>query len=108
MNRKPPGIVCMHSAAGAIKASVQFFKAVCEKEKKQERKEENIIEEAEVRRRTLSSALGIESSESGRVPWVRLESVIGCITQAVRSSCDKFINNEGTLPLRFEIVLLLW
>ena len=55
-----------------------------------------------------SSALGVESSESGCVPWVRLESVIGCNTQAVRSSGEKFINNEGTLPLRFELVLLLW
>ena len=55
----------------------------------------------------MSSALGVESSESGRVPWVRLESGIGWITQAVRSSGENFINNEWTLPLRFELVLLL-
>ena len=61
-----------------------------------------------VRRRTLSSALGVESLESGRVAWVWLESVIGCITQAVRSSGENFINDEGTLPLRFELVLLLF
>ena len=60
-----------------------------------------------VRRRTLSSALGVESPESGRAPWVRLESVIGCITPALRSSGENFINNEGTLPLGFELVLLL-
>ena len=54
-----------------------------------------------------SSALGIESSESGRVPWVRLESVIGCITQAVRSSSENLINNEGTLPFGLEFVLFL-
>ena len=60
-----------------------------------------------VRRRTLSSALGVESPESSHIPWVRLESVIGCITQVVRSSGENFINNEGTLPLRFELVLLL-
>ena len=72
-----------------------------------ERKKENIIEEAEVRRRTLRSALGVESLESGRVPWVRLESVIRCIVQTVRSSGENFINDEGTLPLGFELVLLL-
>ena len=39
--------------------------------------------------------LGVESSESGRVPWVRLEAIIGCITQLVRSSGKNFGNNEG-------------
>ena len=50
--------------------------------RKGSRKEEggSIIKKEEVRRRTLRSALGVESSESGRVPWVQLESVIGCIT----------------------------
>ena len=67
----------------------------------------SIIKRARVRRRTLGSALGVESPESGRIPWVWLESVIGCIMQAVRSSGENFINNEGTLPLRFELVLLL-
>ena len=62
----------------------------------------------EVRRRTLCSALGVESSESGRVPWVRLESVVRCIAQTVRSSGENFINDEGTLPLGFELVLLLF
>ena len=71
-----------------------------------ERKKENIIEEAEVRRRTLGSALGVESSESSRVPWVRLESVIRCIAQTVHSSIENFINDEGTLPLGFELVLV--
>ena len=72
-----------------------------------ERKKENIIEEAELRRQTLSSALGVESSESGRVPWVRLESVIRCTVQTVRSSGENFINDEGTLPLGLELVLVL-
>ena len=31
-------------------------------------------------RRTLSPALGVESSETGCVPWVRLESVVRCVT----------------------------
>ena len=95
------------SAAGAIKASVQFLRLYVKSKRGRERKKENIIKEAEVGGRTLGPALGVESSESGRVPWVRLESVIGCITQAVRSSSENFINNEGTLPLRFELVLLL-
>ena len=60
-----------------------------------------------MRRRTLSSALGVESSDSGRVPWVRLESVITCVAQMVCSSGENFINDEGTLPLGFELVLLL-
>ena len=74
------------------------------KEKKERGR--SIIKRAGARRRTLSSALGVESPESGRVPWVRLESIIRCITQSVRSSGGNFINNEGTLPLRFELVLL--
>ena len=78
-----------------------------ERKRRRERKEENIIEEVEMRGRTLSSALGVESSESGRVPWVRLESVIRCVAQTVRSSSENFINDEGTLPLGFELVLLL-
>ena len=78
-----------------------------ERKRRRERKEENIIEEAEVRRRTLSSVLGVESSESGRVPWVRLESIIRCIAQTVRSSGEDFINDEGTLPLGLELVLTL-
>ena len=59
------------------------------------------------RRRTKSSALGIESLEFGRVPWVRLESVIGCIMQEAHSSGENFINDEGTLPLGLEFVLFL-
>ena len=51
-----------------------------EKVKKGEEKRWSIIKKERVRRQTLSSALGVESPESGRVPWVRLESVIGCIT----------------------------
>ena len=47
--------------------------------RKGSRKEEggSIMKKEEVRRQTLSSALGVESPESGRVPWVRLEFVIG-------------------------------
>ena len=67
----------------------------------------DIIEKGGLRRRTLSSTLGIESPESGRVPWVRLESVVRCTMQTVRSSGENFINDAGTLPLGFELVLFL-
>ena len=77
------------------------------KVRKEKKRGMSIIKRVGVRRQTLSAALGVESPESSRVPWVWLESVIGCITQAVRSSGENFINNEGTLPLRFELVLLL-
>ena len=59
------------------------------------------------RRQTQSPALGIESSEMGRVPWVRLESVIRCISQAVRSTSQDLVNYEGTFPLGLEFVLFL-
>ena len=87
------------SAAGAIKASVQFLRLYVKRKRGRGRKKENIIEEAEVRRRTLSLALGVESSESGHVPWIRLESVIRCIAQTIRSSGENFINDEGTPTL---------
>ena len=84
------------------------FKDVPKKGKKgRERRKENIIEEAELRRRILGSALGIESPESGRVPWVRLESVVRCTAQMVRSSGENFINDEGTFPLGLKFVLFL-
>ena len=62
-----------------------------------------------VRRRTQSSALGIKSSESGRIPGVRLQVIVCRVTHAVRSSGENFVNDEGTLPLGLEFVLfLLW
>ena len=60
-----------------------------------------------MRRRTLGSVLAVESPESGRVSWVRLESVVRGVAQTVRSSGENFINDEGTFPLGFELVLLL-
>ena len=56
------------------------YKDVKKGKKGEEGGKKNRIEGADIRRRTLGSALGVESLESGRVPWVRLESVIGCIT----------------------------
>ena len=51
--------------------------------------------------------LGVESSEMGCVPWVRLESVIRCISQMVRSTSQDLINYEGTFPFGLEFVLFL-
>ena len=59
------------------------------------------------RRRTKSSALGIESSESGHVPGVWIQAIVWRITQAVRSSGENFVNDEGTLPLGLEFVLFI-
>ena len=56
---------------------------------------------------TLSPAQGIESSEAGCVPWVRLESVVRCMLQTVRSASENFVNDEGPLPFWLELVLFL-
>ena len=60
-----------------------------------------------MRRRTLGWTLAVESPESGPVPWVRFHSVIMGVAQTVRSYGENFFNDEGTLPLGLEIVLLL-
>ena len=59
------------------------------------------------RGRTWGSALGVESSEPGRVPWVRLESTSRCIPQSVRSTGQDLVDNEGTFPFGLELVLFL-
>ena len=59
------------------------------------------------RRRTQSPALGIESSETGCVPWVWLESVIRCISQTVCSAGQDMVDDEGTFPFGLEFVLFL-
>ena len=59
------------------------------------------------RRQTQSPALGIESSETGGVPRVRLESVIRRISQAVRPTSQDLVDYEGTLPFGLEFVLFL-
>ena len=58
-------------------------------------------------RRTLSLALGVESSETGCVPWVRLESVVRCISQTVCSAGQDLVDDEGTFPFGLEFVLFL-
>ena len=59
------------------------------------------------RRQTQSPALGIESSKTGGVPWVWLESVIRRISQAVRSTSQDLVDYEWTFPLGLEFVLFL-
>ena len=100
--KKPPGILRAHSTARVCSQSIlDDFKIINVKGRERGYK---LKRKTEVRRQTRSSALGIESSESGRVPW---ESVVRCTVQTVRFSSEKFIDDEGTLPLGFELVLLL-
>ena len=60
-----------------------------------------------VRRRTQDPVLGIASSEAGYVPWVRLKSVIRCVSQVVCSTSQDLVNYEGTFPFGLEFVLFL-
>ena len=53
-------------------------------------------------------ALGVEFSESCGIPRVRLEAIVRCITQAVRSSNEHLIYDEGTLSLGLEFFLFLF
>ena len=59
------------------------------------------------RRRTQSLVLGVESSETGGVPRIRLESVIRRISQAVRPTSQDLVDYEWTFPLGLEFVLFL-
>ena len=72
--KKPPGILSVHSVARVCGQSIlKDFKAINVKGRE---RGYNLKRKTEVRRQTRSSALGVESSESGRVPWVRLESIV--------------------------------
>ena len=51
--------------------------------------------------------LGVESSYTGCVPWVWLESVIRCVSQTVCPAGQDLVDDEGTFPFGFELVLLL-
>ena len=55
----------------------------------------------------IESGAGVESSEPGRVPWVRLESTSRCIPQSIHSTGQNLVNNEGTFPFGLELVLFL-
>ena len=55
----------------------------------------------------MSPALGVESSEAGCVPWVRLESVVRCVSQTVCSAGQDLVDDEGTFPFGLEFVLFL-
>ena len=81
--KKPPGLM------SADRVSLyEPLKAIREREEKERnvRQTVYIYKMDRGRRRTQSPALGIESSETGGVPRVRLESVIRRISQAVRST----------------------
>ena len=108
--RKPPGImsadstsiVCEQCASRPFRAFMNMVER--KKRNKRQLKCKNLDGG---RGRTLSPALGIESSEAGCVPWVRLESVVRRISQTVRSAGQDLIDNEGAFPFGFELVLFL-
>ena len=77
--KKPPGIMSADSTSIAHeRCASRPFKALMNRgERKKRNKRQRKCKNLDGGRgRTLSPALGIESSEAGCVPWVRLESVI--------------------------------
>ena len=104
--KKPPSIMSADSAS-----LYEPLKSITEREREREREEkcktEKYIKMHRGRRRTQSPVLGIESSETSCIPWVWLESVIRCVSQAVRSTSQDLVNYEGTFPLGLEFILFL-
>ena len=107
--KKPPGIMSADSASSVCEQCAnKLSKAVIEKEGEEEKQKTTNMQNIDGgRRRTQNPVLGVESSETGCVPWVRLESVTRCISQAVRSTSQDLVNYEGTFPLGLELVLFL-
>src|SRR3954466_6603768 len=99
---KPPGL---RSASGA--SHDEPLRAIKGKSGGRQKQKKIYIEVDRGRRQTPSPALGIESSETCGVPWVRLESVIRRISQAVRSTSQDLVNYEGSFPFGLEFVLFL-
>ena len=100
--KKPPGLM---SASGA--SLDEPLRAIKEKRGRREMQDRKMQKMDRGRRRTQSPALGIESSETGGVPRVRLESVIQRISQAVRPASQDLVDYEWTFPLGLEFVLFL-
>ena len=84
--KKPPGIMSADSTSIAReRCTSRPFKAWMNRvEKKKDKQKAAEVKEKKIwtrrKGRTLSPALGIESSEAGCVPWVRLESVVRCVS----------------------------
>ena len=81
--KKPPGIVSADGTSSVCEqCASKPFKALMNRgERKKRNKRQLMCKNLDRGRgRTLSPALGIESSEAGCVPWVRLELVIRCIS----------------------------
>ena len=108
--KKPPGIMSAYRTSSVYEqcASRPLRAFIKRGERKKRNKRQLKCKNLNGGRgRTLSPALGIESSEAGCVPWVRLESVIRCISQTVRSTSQDLVDYEGTLPFGLEFVLFL-
>ena len=82
--KKPPGIMSARSTSSVCEQCAnQPIKGIEKKKvgrRRGTRDSENVKRVDEGVRRTLSPALGVESSETGCVPWVRLKSVVRCVT----------------------------
>ena len=76
--KKPPGIPSTDNTSSVCEQCANEPSTASEKRREKERnvRQKVYIKMERGRRRTHSPALGIESSETGCVPWVRLESVI--------------------------------
>ena len=81
--KKPPGIMSADSTSSVCEqcASRPFRAFINRVERKKRNKRQLKCKNLDGGRgRTLSLALGIKSSEAVCVPWVRLKSVIRCIS----------------------------
>ena len=80
--KKPPGIMSARSTSSMCEQSANHpIKGIEKKSgKKEGDKRQSKCKKVDGGvRRTLSPALGVQSLETGCVPWVRLESVVRCV-----------------------------
>ena len=84
LENKPPGIMSAGGTSSVCgQCAIRPLRALYEKRLREERETKRQLKCKNLnggRGRTLSPALGVESSEAGCVPWVRLESVVRCIS----------------------------
>ena len=83
-------------------------RAIRERERRRrEMQDRKYIKNGQRKETNIESGARHRIFRDGLVPWVRLESVIRCISQAVRSTSQDLVNYEGTFPLGLEFVLFL-
>src|SRR4051812_34362344 len=99
--KKPPGL----RSAGSTSHDEPLRAIKGKSGRRQIKTEKYIYKMDRGRRQTQSPALGVESLETCGLPWVRLDSVIRGISQAVCSTSQDLVNYEGTFPFGLEFVL---